>query len=253
MNVRGVFFDLYGTLLIFGDMVAAWDGWISCIYRAFAKGGLSVDKSAFKSRCDGFFERPEPPADEDDRLTIYERRLRDLGTQHGLALPDDDLRKLARDSIATWRQHIRLDPDARDLLAELGATKTLALISNFDHPPHVHSLLAELGLSEFFTTIIVSGEVGAKKPSPEIFSMALKATGLQPGDVAYVGDMLREDIEGSKAAGMIPILIERERPSDQRVDYDYRADSTGPERPAAQRPDGVNVISSLSDLKQLVL
>ena len=251
MNVKGVFFDLYGTLLVFGDMVSAWDDWISYLYRAFAERGLSVDKAAFKSCCDGFFERPEPPPVEDGRLTIYELRLRDLAIQLGIALSEGDLRELAHGSVACWREFTWLDPDARDLLADLGASKTLALISNFDHPAHVHSLLSEHRLTEFFAAVVVSGEVGVKKPSPEIFSMALEATGLQPGDVAYVGDMVREDIEGSKAAGMTPILIERQRPGDQPIDYDYRAAGSAAARRATPTPDGVHVISSLSDLRQL--
>ena len=151
MNViRGVFFDLYGTLLVYGDMDAAWDDWISFLYRALSERGLNIDTPAFKSCCDGFFERPEP-ALEDGGPTIYECRMRDLGTELGIALSDGDLRELADGSVASWCQHTWLDPDARDLLTDLAARKTLALISNFDHPPHVHSLLSELRLSEFPT------------------------------------------------------------------------------------------------------
>jgi hypothetical protein len=32
MAYQGVFFDLYGTLLIYGDMTAAWADWLSDLH-----------------------------------------------------------------------------------------------------------------------------------------------------------------------------------------------------------------------------
>ena len=42
-----------------------------------------------------------------------------------------------------------------------------------------------------FDTVVISGEVGVKKPDPAIFRIALDQTGLQPQDVAFVGDSER--------------------------------------------------------------
>jgi FMN phosphatase YigB (HAD superfamily) len=53
----------------------------------------------------------------------------------------------------------------------------------------------------FFTAIVISGEVGIRKPDPRIFHLALQRTGLQPEEVVYVGDT-EEDIAG--ALGMHP-------------------------------------------------
>lgn len=236
MNVKGVFFDLYGTLLIYGDMVTAWDEWTSFIHCSFVNRGLDIGRAALEPYVDGFFSEPEPPASENDELTLYERRIAALGHQLNLDLTTDDLRKISKGSIKSWAKHTHLDPDAKPLLQELKSIKTLALISNFDHPPHVHAQLKEFGLDDIFDTVIVSGEVGIDKPDTKIFSLALEHTNLQAQEVAYIGDMIKEDIQGSKSAGMSPILIDRERNETSGHTLD----------------DGTPVITSLTELKQLI-
>ena len=64
------------------------------------------------------------------------------------------------------------------MLGELQGRYKLALISNFDHPPHVHRLLDELALRPFFDAVVVSGDVGVKKPDPAIFTRRWSRPGL---------------------------------------------------------------------------
>ena len=78
MTYKGVFFDLYGTLLIYGDMSAAWADWLSILHTGLVEQGLSISKEALGQSIDGFFTQPEPPY-QADGLTIFERRLRVLG------------------------------------------------------------------------------------------------------------------------------------------------------------------------------
>ena len=81
--------------------------------------------------------------------------------------------------------------------------------SNFDHPPHVHAVLSELGLTDFFHSIVISAEVGVKKPDPRIFDVAFDQTGMKPEEVVYVGDT-EDDVKAARAADIVPILIQRE-------------------------------------------
>ena len=75
--IRGVFFDLYGTLLLYGDMDRAWEAWLTALHEALREQGLAVDRKALGRACDGLFTGPDPV--ERDRLTLYERRLAELG------------------------------------------------------------------------------------------------------------------------------------------------------------------------------
>ncbi len=69
-NIKGVFFDLYGTLLIYGDMAAAWSDWFLSVYGSFQRYDLSISREAFSLKCDGFFEKPEPPLEDDGLVMI---------------------------------------------------------------------------------------------------------------------------------------------------------------------------------------
>ncbi len=56
----------------------------------------------------------------------------------------------------------------------------------------------------------MSEELGASKPETAFFERSLDLLGdPQPGDVAYVGDRLDNDVAGAAAAGMRPVWIRR--------------------------------------------
>ncbi len=207
MQIKGVFFDLYGTLLMYGNLTAAWTEWQRAFYQCLQDCGLTLSEASFALHCDDFFERPEPQFPE-DHLTVLERRIKALGIELGLTLSNNELEKTAVAIVNAWQQYVSLDPDTLPVLHALKAQKSLALISNFDHPPYVHSLLSALDLTGCFDSIVISGDVGVKKPDPRIFSFALQQTQLQPHEVVYVGDST-VDVQGARAAGMRPIRIQR--------------------------------------------
>jgi HAD superfamily hydrolase (TIGR01549 family) len=239
---KGVFFDLYGTLLVFGDVLAAWDDWLSAFYEQLHAHGLAMSKEEFAEVCDGFFGRPEPPP-RGDGLTLYERRIAVFAREVGLEPTAETIRAAARETIAAWGSYMLLDPDAIPALEALQPHKTLALISNFDHPPHVRTLLSETGLAEFFEAVVISGEVGVKKPDPRVFAPAFERTGLQPHEVVFVGDT-EGDVEGARAAGVHPIRIQRGGVDKSWVADDFRSNQQAPERAV----DDVQTISSLREL-----
>ena len=55
---------------------------------------------------------------------------------------------------------------------------------------------------------MISDEAGCAKPDPRIFTIALERMGLEPEEMAYIGDS-PEDVRGALAVGSIPILIRR--------------------------------------------
>jgi len=245
-GVEGVFFDLYGTLLVYGDMEAAWSDWLEALYEGLRKGGLTMPADQFALRCDGFLGRPEPPPQGRD-LTVYERRIAVFGAELGLSLSVEEVRAAAAATIAAWEQYVSPDPDARAVLELLGSSQALALITNFDHPPHVRARLSETGLAGLFETVVISGEAGVKKPDPRIFFPALERTGLGPREVVYVGDAV-EDVEGARAAGMRPIRIRRGETDESQTAADFKSEL----RCLEETVGGVRTISSLTELVALL-
>lgn len=83
----------------------------------------------------------------------------------------------------------------------------MGIISNFDS--RIHMVLEALTLTDFFTSITISTEVGAAKPDALIFTSALQKHGCQPSEAWHVGDSFKEDYEGACAAGIRGIWLNR--------------------------------------------
>ncbi|MET9315069.1 HAD family phosphatase [Kribbella sp. NPDC003505] len=56
-----------------------------------------------------------------------------------------------------------------------------------------------------FDDIVISGEVGLRKPEPEIFRLAAGRLGLEPAECVFVDD-LQLNVDGALAVGMTAIL-----------------------------------------------
>jgi putative hydrolase of the HAD superfamily len=70
-------------------------------------------------------------------------------------------------------------------------------------------ILGDLGLTQYFSFVVISAVVGRAKPSPEIFRYALDRAGVEPEEAAYVGDSYVADVIGARASGLIPVLVDR--------------------------------------------
>jgi HAD superfamily hydrolase (TIGR01549 family) len=83
----------------------------------------------------------------------------------------------------------------------------LGVISNADG--RAEEALDAVGLREHFELVVDSGRVGIDKPDPRIFHHALELMGgIDAHEAVYVGDIYEIDVQGARAAGMRPILID---------------------------------------------
>jgi putative hydrolase of the HAD superfamily len=83
----------------------------------------------------------------------------------------------------------------------------MAVISNWDR--RLPGILDGLELTGYFETVTVSAIEGVEKPASEIFRRTLDSLGVRPEESLHIGDSPLEDYEGSRAVGMIPVLIDR--------------------------------------------
>jgi FMN phosphatase YigB (HAD superfamily) len=83
----------------------------------------------------------------------------------------------------------------------------MGVLSNWDA-----SLREKLSLiaNTRFDWILGSAEQGLRKPDPDFFKKALHTTGLEAGEVIYIGDSMRLDIEPALRLGMNAILLDRD-------------------------------------------
>jgi len=126
-----------------------------------------------------------------------------LGWLRGM-LPE----KLAEEAeILVWDRGVKMTPMplAKDALAALRKARIpVGVVSNtlFSARAWRHGLACH-GLAVDF--VVSSADVGARKPDPAIFRVALDRLGLPPGDVWFVGDSYEKDVRGAAAVGMRPI------------------------------------------------
>jgi HAD superfamily hydrolase (TIGR01549 family) len=247
--IKGVFLDLYETLVVSGERTAT--DWLNEFYVSLQSYGLSTSKEAFSERCQGFMRQDEPPG-SNDGLTVYERRIQRFCNELGLAIDIAGIQRTAIDTIQAAHKNCYLDPDCHTVLETLQKRKTLALISNFDHSPHVKNMLRQMDLVKYFTAVIISEEVGLKKPDPLIFQLALSRTGLKAEEVIHVGDNIKDDIAGAVSAGIRPVLIRRNSTEASSLSRLLDENPAKHESPAFPGQNSVRTIRRLTELLDIV-
>ena len=91
---------------------------------------------------------------------------------------------------------------ARELLDELSGTVRLALLTN-GFSQVQNSRIAKTGTAKYFDTIVISEEVGCRKPQREIFDLLLdRLHHTRRDDVLMIGDSLNSDIRGGINTGI---------------------------------------------------
>jgi FMN phosphatase YigB (HAD superfamily) len=95
------------------------------------------------------------------------------------------------------------------LLAGLHTGLRLGVCSNFTHTPAAVRVIELAGLAPHLDAIVVSEEVGVRKPRKEIFDEALRRLGVSAAEAVHVGDNLAADVAGAAALGMRTIWLTR--------------------------------------------
>jgi putative hydrolase of the HAD superfamily len=114
---------------------------------------------------------------------------------------------------AAWEPY----PDAFPVLDALaGRGLALAVVSNWDE--RLHSILETHGFGGRFRRVVVSSEIGWRKPHPVIFRTALEALGVAAGEALHVGDSRGDDYDGARALGIDALLLVRHGAAPAGVD-----------------------------------
>ena len=105
---------------------------------------------------------------------------------------------------------LRLYPWVKDSFEALRSEGAkIYLLSNAQSCFTVPELRA-VGLADAFDGIVISSDVGVKKPDPGIIRFLLERYGLQAGDCLMVGNEQRSDVAVAHAVGMDALYLETE-------------------------------------------
>jgi putative hydrolase of the HAD superfamily len=131
--------------------------------------------------------------------------LRKLSLRHAFSASgqDEALVEAAFAAFFDARNEVELYDDVEVALAELAGRYALASLSNGNAD------LERIGLRRHFRATIHARAVGAAKPDPRIFAVAARTLGLEPGEIAHVGDDPELDVLGARRAGMVAVWLNR--------------------------------------------
>lgn len=121
-------------------------------------------------------------------------------------------------------------PDMANTLRTLASRGyKLGIISNTTSSVEAYQMLAETGLTELFSCVILSAQFGRRKPHPSLFLEAARQAGVRPNECAYVGDRPSRDLIGARQSnyGKAVIISAAKNSLDETDpdDYDPEKDS----------------------------
>jgi putative hydrolase of the HAD superfamily len=218
MTVRGVIFDLGGTLLHYNPPDKGWEGMEKIgaqgVYQYLREQHrvLPPESEALDSAWDyarTLWTSLDQYPVQDLKLSI---QLGALAGRWGVdSLPATTLDALAQAYMTSVQSHVVPLDGAEETLQSLrGWGLRLGLISNTLWPGEAHRQdLDRHGLSGYLDHLVFSADVEAWKPQREVFQMALNALALQPDETVFVGDSLYHDIWGAQQAGLRAVWIEQ--------------------------------------------
>lgn len=136
---------------------------------------------------------------EEIRLHAFRRTMEFVGS--------DDY-NIAADLNALYLKHrfedIELYPDVIPALNALSSRFSLGLLSNGNGYPE------RCGLTDLFSFVTFSQDVGIEKPAPDIFLTACQQAGCNPRELMHVGDSIESDVHGAKGVGALSVWLNRD-------------------------------------------
>jgi len=205
--IKAIIFDFIGTLASVKNY--SLENSKTKLHKAITKAGFNINAETFLETYRQAHEkyrivRYQELVEVTNAIWISEA-LNNLGFKTN---PEDTRIKTAVNVFfEDYLNSLKLRPCVKKLLNKVSTEYKLGLISNFTYAPVIYVGIRKLGINHFFNAILVSEEVGWRKPNTKIFKETLRRLGATAKETVYVGDSPLEDIKGAKAVGMKTVVI----------------------------------------------
>jgi putative hydrolase of the HAD superfamily len=201
--VRDVFLDFGGTLVAsLGDAQAVFEA-------AATRAGIRLDWPTFLRVNDALWEElfPTAPGFLGRKPSFADMIHQRAALAAGASGSVEEFVAAIREEILSPKWHAPF-PETEPVLRQLRAQgRRLHVVSNnVDYLPLV---LQNLGLARLFDSVTFSQEVGAAKPDPRIFALAVARAGCAPSSGLFVGDSWEADYLGAQRSGLRAVWLNR--------------------------------------------
>lgn len=204
-GIKAVGFDLFNTLITVEPH--ALDHAVSILSRSLQEEGLAVEPEAFRkthrlAALKHIAETRQDGRETHNRFWIS-TALHQLGWE--IEPYDPRIARAIEVYFAAFIEFCHLIPGTKEMLEVLKERYPLGLLSNFTHPSAAWAILDALGITHSFEVVLISGEVGYRKPHASVFQLLVEKLGVAPEQLLYVGDDPEPDIDGACSAGLQPV------------------------------------------------
>jgi len=204
-HIRAIGFDLFNTLITVEPQTLQEAN--ARLLRSLLQSGFMLEEDDFRkahrqAAMDHLSECRKDGRETHNRFWIS-AALSDQGYQ----ISPDDWRIAASVEayFSAFLDCCRLIPETGSMLETVKKKYRLGLLTNFTHGPAARDILDYLGITPFFSTILISGELGYRKPHPSVFVKLVEQLRVETHQVLYVGDDPEPDITGARAVGIQPV------------------------------------------------
>jgi HAD superfamily hydrolase (TIGR01509 family) len=110
-----------------------------------------------------------------------------------------------------------VEPGAIEFLRQ-GRDRGLKMVAASNNDIRSKVTLKELGLDPYLSDVVVAGDLGWKKPSPQFYANLARRVGVEPSKILHVGNDLALDVDAARHNGFVAVLYSpRERGVDRSV------------------------------------
>ncbi len=159
---------------------------------------------------------------ESDAVTCYAPSLYSYVIWQ-LVKPDENLFYKLRGEFDSFdfARYSRIQPEAAEIIPRLHGHFKLGLAAN--QPLTVHEFLNKAGLLRYFTSALVSADIGYTKPDLRMFLKVLENIGSKPEESVMVGDRQDNDIVPARLIGMKTVRLRIGPHRDQKIRFPKEA------------------------------
>jgi putative hydrolase of the HAD superfamily len=206
-SIKAIGFDLFNTLIAADP--GGVDRAMARIIDNLRQAGFPLEEETFKTvyrqAALGYIKE----ARREGRETHNRFWISTALTELGYPLPPDDplISSAVEAYFLAFYDFCHLIPGTVEMLRELREIYPVGLLSNFTHAPAARGLMDHLGLTPFFDVVLISGDLGYRKPHPHVFKQLIAALDVPQEQILFVGDDLEPDIHGALKAGLQPVWM----------------------------------------------
>jgi putative hydrolase of the HAD superfamily len=229
MIIKGLIFDINGTLI---DIHT--NEWHDDTHRVFSNllsyQGISLGPNAVKDLYFQIMKEQHTSSKEHhpefDAVAIFREIIERHSTDFTRRLPAKKLEQLplflAETYRAAARYRLHLYHGVEDTIKHLRPKYHLAIVSDGQTAYAVPELHA-VGLLDYFSPVIISGDFGYRKPDKRLFESALSAMKMSPSDVLFIGNDMYHDVHGAQKLGMKTVFFKSNQGLQEKegVEPDY--------------------------------